>query len=202
MTARRPQLLVLFAVVVLLSAGCGGGSHHASSSPSVTTDAIPVTYPVLVFTDDGAVVELADGSVWAVAKPDQEIVAADWGLDSQAVSVRNNGTELFNVEDGGAHSVDATKIGTVANTNVDTHLGKKSLSGLGHGAYFAGGADGSLLTLTDGSVWEVTNAFYQQADVEWADGDDVSVSKGPKHTYTLDDTDIHSIIRATYIGQD
>jgi hypothetical protein len=190
------------AAVVLLGTGCGGSQGPSAPSGTVTSDTIPVSYQVLGFTDDGAAVELDDGSVWAVAPRDQPIVTAHWNLDSQLVSIRNGGHTLFDEESGGAHSINARRIGTLQSHNADPHTGDNTVNGIGHGAYFAGGSDGSLLTLGDGSVWAVTDANDQQIDVQWADGDNVVVRKSANGGYRLDDTDVGTTISAAYIGHE
>jgi hypothetical protein len=196
---RRPIVAVVG--VALICSACGSAAHTHATTAGGSSGQIAVTYAILAYTDDGAAVELDNGSIWAVSKDDQSVLTQHWNLDSETVSIGDGGHLLVDVEGGGAHSVTATQIGTWKTQNVYPHPGAKTLSGVGHGAYFAGGQDGSLATLTDGSVWWVNNPNDQQTVSDWADGDNVVVRRiATSRLYTLDDTDVGSRVTAAYVG--
>lgn len=193
----------------LVVAGCGGHSAAKklpSSFDNVNTG--KTRYQMALETDDGSVIELDTGALWAVADADQLVVLRHWSLDSNLVEIGDDGHMLINAEANNTHNVHATRIGTATDHKVYTAGGgAKTLAGIGHGEYFGGAPDGSIITLGDGSVWALGDPTDQETAVDWADGDNIIVTKkatpaSPKGGpyYVLDDTDVRASVTATFVG--
>ncbi len=205
MTAARIVQVGAVVGLLLLAAGCGGSSTDVPTS-FAHINPVQTRYQMVLETDDGSVIELDDGSLWAVADADQLTVLRHWSLDSNLVEIGKDGHTLINAESANTNNVKATRIGTTAGQKVYAHTGDNTLGGIGHGEYFNGTADGSVLTLADGSVWRIPDANDEGAVTDWADGDDVIVKKspgasgGPGPSYALDDTDVESTVTGIYVG--
>ena len=63
--------------------------------------------------------------------------------------------------------------------------------------------NGSIVTLDDGSIWEVPDTGDQSTVSGWADGDSTTVSEDPNGTgYIITDTDDQSSVSASYVGDE
>jgi hypothetical protein len=201
----RAGWAVLAAALVLAGAGCGGGGSSKVPTSFGSVNKVPTNYQMVLETDDGSVIELDDGSLWSVKSADQLTVLRHWSLDSNLVHLGADGHTLINAEAANTNNVRATRVGTTASDRVYAHLGDNTLGGIGHGEYFNGTADGSILTLADGSVWYIPDPSDQETVVDWADGDDLvvksnSTSKTQHPSYALDDTDVESTVTGVFVG--
>jgi hypothetical protein len=193
--------------IVFALAGCGGSAKKVPTSFSAINP-VQTRYQMVLETDDGSVIELDNGSLWAVADADQLTVLRHWSLDSNLVEVGKDGRTLINAEAANTNNVRAIRIGTTAGRKAYAHTGDNTLGGIGHGEYFNGTADGSVVTLADGSVWTIPDPNDEAMVVDWAGGDDVVVKKVPGSaaaaaadpSYTLNDTDVESTVTAYYVG--
>jgi hypothetical protein len=188
---------------VLALAGCGGKAEKVPTSFSAINP-VQTRYQMVLETDDGSVIELDDGSLWEVANGDQLTVLRHWSLDSNLVEISKDRRTLINAEAANTHNVRARRVGTTAGQKAYAHVGDNTLGGIGHGEYFNGATDGSVVTLADGSVWYIPDANDEGEVVDWADGDDVVVKRGPGDgpgpSYVLDDTDVQESVVANYVG--
>jgi hypothetical protein len=190
---------------VLLLTGCGGKAEKVPTSFN-SINPIQTRYQMVLETDDGSVIELDNGSLWRVASGDELTVLRHWSLDSNLVEISKDRRTLINAESANTHNVRARQVGTTAGQKQFAHLGDNTLGGIGHGEYFNGATDGSVVTLADGSVWYIADPNDQGKVVDWADGDDVVVKKntsggdGAKPSYVLEDTDVEQSVVADYIG--
>jgi hypothetical protein len=204
-TAARLALAGAAIGVVVVLAGCGGKAEKVPTSFS-SINPVQTRYQMVLETDDGSVIELDNGSLWQVANGDELTVLRHWSLDSNLVEISKDRRTLINAESANTHNVRARQVGTTAGQTAYAHVGDNTLGGIGHGEYFNGATDGSIVTLADGSVWYIPDPNDQGTVVDWADGDDVVVKKntgaagGPGPSYVLEDTDVEQTVVANHVG--
>ncbi len=132
---------------------------------------------------------LDDGSIWSVDDPG---TASTW-TDGDAITVAGGGGSLVDTDTGDV--VGGTRIGSDSDSNAYADTGDHSLAAIS--------TDGSIITLEDGSVWEVPDPADQSTVSSWTDGDSITVSEDPNSTgYIVADTDDGSAVSANYIGDE
>jgi hypothetical protein len=169
--------------------------HTRTSSTAKATPVPPVAAPegtdtsLTTYTDDGAVVELDDGSVWSIDIADQSTVTG-WS-DGDAMTTNSAGDTLIDTDQ--SETASATEIGSMTDTNAYAGSGT-SIAALGD--------DGSILTLDDGSVWAINDLGDQSTVTGWSDGDPITVADNSDGTYTLANGNDNSTVSANYIGNE
>jgi hypothetical protein len=140
------------------------------------------------FTGDGSIVELADGSVWFVAAAGDRTTVLDWSVgDTTSITTVD---QLTDVDTG--DSVTVTQVGQAGKARVYTSLGLRRLVALGD--------NGTVLALSDGSVWALGASGAPSIADRWPIGSGVRVSRGAHAAYTLEDIRTDSHVPATYVG--
>jgi hypothetical protein len=142
----------------------------------------------VTFTTDGSLIELADGSVWLVAGNSRSTVV-NWS-DGDSTAVIAVG-ELSDV--GTGDTISARLLGTINAEHRYTRLGEHRLGALGN--------NGTILALSDGSVWVISPSGAPTVD-RWPVGAGVRISAHGHVSYTLQETPTHSHVIATYVASE
>lgn len=167
----KPPLATAIAVTVvsLVSAACA-----SAGSPLVTAPGSGV--PSLVtFTDGGGVLQVSDGSVWAIANDDQTIVTGWSTGDTIGEGAGGRSDELTDLDTGDI--VDAHKIGEMNTKLHYAHVGERTIESIG--------ADGTVVVLTDRSVWAITATKDAPIVNSWTFGARLTVKAVSGHAYML-----------------
>ncbi len=152
----------------------GGGPSNPQSIDTITLD--------------GAVLVLEDGSVYSVDSGYQSTVSSWSSGNSIALGAAED--RLTNLSRG--KSVSVTKVGDSAEANPYANTGEHALE--------TSSADGSVVVLDDGSIWEVS-AADQSTAARWTHASFITVNEGSSTPgYALVNTDNNSVIEANYIG--
>jgi hypothetical protein len=140
------------------------------------------------FTGDGSIVALADGSVWFVAATGDRTTVLDWSV-GDTTTVLGPG-QLTDVDSG--DTVTVARVGQAGKGRSYTTLGVYRLVALGD--------NGTVLALSDGSVWTLSATGAPSIADRWPIGSEVRITRGPRDVYTLEDARIGSHVPATYVG--
>ena len=143
---------------------------------------------IATFTSDGSVIELADGSVWLVA-PSSRSTVVNWS-DGDTTAVIAVG-ELSDV--GTGDTISATLLGSTTLKRPYTRFGEHRVVALGN--------NGTIVALSDGSVWAISTPGAPIVD-SWPVGADVRISAHGHDTYTLRETRNHSHVIATFVASE
>ncbi len=178
----RPSAAAALALAGALTwAGCA--SKSAAPPPSETR-AAPVAGRVTTVTTDGSIIELTDGSVFAIVNGD----ASRWvGTRVRTVS---GGAIMIDVATG--EKGEAQYVGSVHKPRTYANSGEHSQESASPG--------GELVLLDDGSVWSIPPSERGRTS-GWAEGAGVSVEPGPHDTYRLTNGASASTVLATYVGE-
>jgi len=180
--ARSPTVAALAAATALLAGGCAG--NVAAPAPGHEAHAGPVSGVVSSITTDGSIIELTDGSVFALVSGD----ASRW-LD-QRVRTVSGGAIMIDVASG--EKGEAQYVGSVRHPRTYANGGEHNQE--------SGSPDGSLILLDDGSVWSIPPDERSRTST-WAEGASVSVEPGPHGRYRLTNGASGSTVLATYVGE-
>jgi hypothetical protein len=147
------------------------------------------THLVETITRNGAVLVVSPGTAYSVETPYQRTASSFASGDTVTVNEEEDITDLRT-----GKRVSATEIGDTTEANVYPHGGSThKLS--------TASADGSIVVLNDESVWAVSPAGRRTA-ASWAHGSSIAVPRHSHLLYGLLNTDDHTIVRASYIGEE
>lgn len=128
---------------------------------------------LVTFTNGGGVLEISDGSVWAVASDEQATVAG-WTLGDTIGE--NLVRDTLNDLDTG-DIVDAQKIGEMTTRLHYAHVGERMIEAIGN--------DGTVVVLTDRSVWAIPATKDAEIVDGWTYGARLSVKAATRGGYVL-----------------
>jgi hypothetical protein len=183
--------------VAALLTGCGGSSGHghqrdafASSTTSASQTATSGSVRrVETITRNGAVLVVSPGVAYSVESQDQPKASTFAPGDTVTV---NEEEDITDVRTG--RRVSATEIGETTEANRYPHAGSRH-------KLATRSTDGGIVVLNDESVWAVAPAERSTA-ASWAEGASIAVPKSAHLLYGLVNSQNHSTIRASYIGEE
>jgi hypothetical protein len=117
---------------------------------------------------------------------------ASTGWESEAISVSEDESTITKADNG--EQLEVSKVGDSSSGGPYSGAGEEH-------SQETNSSDGAIIVLEDGSVWEVDSADQATASI-WTDTTSITVSdeESAPGTYTLDDTEDHESVTATYIG--
>jgi hypothetical protein len=170
MNSRAAAVAALTIAFLVIVAG-------ASARPSEVSAAHFAATSLVTFTNGGGVLEISDGSVWAISSDGQGTVTG-WTLGDTIGE--NPIADTLNDLDTG-DTVAAQKIGEMTAKRHYAHVGERTIESIGN--------DGTVVVLTDRSVWAVPATKDAEIVDAWTYGALVTVKATTRGAYLLRVTD-------------
>jgi len=162
---------MVIVVTVASSVSVGGASARSTAVGARGSAATSL----VTFTNGGGVVQISDGSVWAIANDDQTIVTG-WSLgETIGEGVGGRSDELTDLDTG--DMVNAHKVGEMSTKLDYAHTGERTIESIG--------SDGTVVVLTDRSVWAIAGTKDTTIVNGWTYGAQLTVKKARGGSYVL-----------------